>query len=422
MRSGDPILDATIGERNVFEGVVTGEPDERENHVRLSVHFDTAASMTTDSGVLVITEAYPVFRYGDRLQLSGVLERPDNFSSEDGREFNYVQYLAKEGIFYEMAFPDIERIATGQGNPVKTILFSLKHHFLAKVETLIPEPESSLLGGLVLGAKQSLGKELQDDFRTVGIIHIVVLSGYNVTIVAEAIMRVFSFLPFLAGLSVGAIVIVLFAIMTGASATIVRASVMALLVLLARATGREYDVLRALFLAGFFMVLANPRILAFDPSFQLSFLASIGLISIAPRIERFATAIPQRFHLREFAVATVATQLFVLPLLLFSMGEFSLVALPVNLLVLIVVPAAMLLGFLTGMVAFISATVALPFAGLTYMLLAYQLRVVDLFSSLPFASVHLPQFPFWIVIVWYGLYGLLIVRHLHVSHRVAATS
>ena len=129
--------------------------------------------------------------------------------------------------------------------------FLLKNKFLDSLSLVIPEPHSSFMGGLTVGAKQSISKDLQEDFRKTGIIHIVVLSGYNITLVADTIMRFFSFLPGVFGLSLGMFSIGMFAIMTGASATIIRASVMAILVLLARATGRVSEITWVLFITAF---------------------------------------------------------------------------------------------------------------------------------------------------------------------------
>jgi competence protein ComEC len=249
-----------------------------------------------------------------------------------------------------------------------------------------------------------------------------VLSGYNVRIVAEALMRFMGlFLPRLASIGFGALGIVLFAIMTGGSATIVRASIMALLVVLARATGRTYDITRALFVAGFVMILLNPKILAFDPSFQLSFLATLGLIYVAPMIEERLRFVPTKWQLREVVVATVATQIFVLPLLLFQVGQLSLVALPVNLLVLAAVPLTMFVGFFTGVVGFAGAIVSLPFAYASYGLLAYILGVVSLFAKIPFASVALPVFPAWGMFLLYGVYIVLLV-HFHKKKAAPASA
>ena len=407
---GDPFLESHIEERLNLAGVVIDEPDERENHTRLRVELETADEEDVSTRALIITERFPKYRYGDRLLISGVLEKPTNFVNDLGREFDYISYLQKDDIYYTLPFPDIEKIGEGEGHPVKEVLFGIKQRFLESAQKLIPDPHVSLLGGLVVGAKQSLGEELQDDFRKTGIIHIVVLSGYNVTIVAEAIMRFFSFLPRFAGASLGAVSIVFFAVMTGASATIVRASIMALLVIIARHTERTYEITRALFLAGFLMVLHNPMIVVFDPSFQLSFLATLGLIYLAPHIEKYFKLVPTKWQLREFATATIATQIFVLPLLLYMMGELSLVALPVNLLILMFVPLTMLFGFLAGMIGMVSAILATPFTLVTYFLLAYELMVVDLFASLPFASVSIPYFPVWLVFSLYAGYGYLLYR------------
>ena len=198
--------------------------------------------------------------------------------------------------------------------------------------------------------------------------------------------------------------------MTGASATIVRASIMALLVIVARATGRTYQVTHGLFLAGFFMVLHNPMIVIYDPSFQLSFLATLGLIYLAPLIEKYFKLIPTKWQLREFAVATIATQIFVLPLILYMMGEISLVALPVNLLILIFIPITMLFGFLSGIVGFMSATLAFPLTFITYLLLEYELKVVEIFSNFPFASLQIPNFPLWLMFGIYTLYIYIMFR------------
>ena len=410
LNKGDPFLDTLIGVEITYEGVVADEPDERENSTRLIVELEKAGEERVRGKALVITERFPIFSYGDRLELKGNLEKPENFVNEQGNVFNYISYLGKDAIYYLLTFPEVERVGIGAGNSVKRTLFATKEKYLDSVERLIPDPEVSLLGGLVVGAKQSLGSELQDKFRKTGIIHIVVLSGYNVTIIAEAIMRVLAFLPKVASLSIGGITILLFALMTGASATIVRASIMAVLVLLARATGRTVLITRILFIAGFFMVLHNPKIVIFDPSFQLSFLATIGLIHLAPFIEKYFRLVPTKWKLREFATATIATQIFVLPLLLYMMGELSIVALPVNILILAFIPLTMLFGFLAGVIGWLSTTIALPFAYIAHGLLSYELFVVDIFSRLPFASISIEHFPIWLMILFYVFYGFILFK------------
>jgi|TARA_Y100000310_G_scaffold75933_1_gene72352 competence protein ComEC len=413
LNKGNIVLDEVVRQEIIAEGILVDEPDERENHTKLIILLDTILVPTksaVEDKIIVTADIHPRFSYGDKLRIKGELKKPKNFAGDDGQIFDYVSFLEKDDIFYQIFYPELELVSSGNGNVLKHTLFAFKKSFLEKVSRVIPDPQVSLLGGLVVGAKQSLGEKLQDDFRKTGIIHIVVLSGYNVTIVAEAIMRFFSFLPYVFGVLIGAIAIIFFAIMTGASATIVRASMMALLVLAARASARKYLITRALFLAGFLMLLHNPKILVFDSSFQLSFMATIGLIYLAPKIEKHFHLMPTKWQLREFAVATVATQIFVLPMILYKMGMLSLVALPVNLLILMFIPLTMLLGFLTGMIGFASTLLSFPFAFITNALLMYQLKVVDIFASLPFSAIEIDYFPLWAAVFVYIIYGLFILK------------
>ncbi|MEK7208555.1 MAG: ComEC/Rec2 family competence protein [Patescibacteria group bacterium] len=416
-------LGSYVGESVTLEGIIRDEPDVREKVTRLIISLsdsDKGQTLSLENGltlkssgakILITTDKAPEYLYGDRLLVRGKLERPENFQDETTlRETDYVSHLAKDGIYYEMFLPKIEILARGEGNRLVEKLLVFKNAFIENINTLIPQPHAALLAGLVVGAKQSLGKELLDDFRTVGVIHIVVLSGYNITIIARFIEWLLSGLRRNIRLVLAALAIILFATMVGAGATVVRATIMALLVLLAHGTGRLYAVTRALLIAGVIMLLHNPKILVFDVSFQLSFLATVGLIYVSPIIEPKVKWITERWRMREIFVATVATQLFVLPFLLYKTGILSLVSLPVNLLILAAVPATMLMGFLAGMAGFVSVALAAPFAFLSYALLAYELGVVEWFARLPFAAIALALFPAWLALFCYAAYGVVIWR------------
>jgi len=273
----------------------------------------------------------------------------------------------------------------------------------------VPEPHSAFLGGITIGAKEGLPKNLQEEFRTTGVAHIVALSGYNITIVAGSIMLALSFLPRYFAVGGGVIGVILFAIMTGGSATVLRASIMALLALAARATGRIYAVSWALFLAGFFMVLENPKILRFDVSFQLSFMATLGLIYLSPIAENWFKFVPRKFKLREMTIATVSAQIFVLPLLVYKMGVFSVVSLPVNFLILPFIPMTMFFGFITGISGMISAVLSAPFGWISYALTQYELWIVEIFSKLPFAVVNIQKFSWIFLVLAYAALGIFVM-------------
>lgn len=402
-RSGpQTALDDSLGQLVTIEGVVHDEPDEREGFTRLIV--DTGSTK-----VLVTTNTEPMYAYGDRLSIRGKVERPRNFTDETTlREVDYRRYLAKDGIYYEMFKPNLFVLARGEGNWIIEKLLTFKQAFIRNIDALIPEPHAALLGGLIVGAKHSLGKKLLDDFRMVGVIHIVVLSGYNITIIAYFIEWLFSRLRKNLRLGIAAVAMILFAFMVGASATVVRATIMALFVILARGTGRMYAVTRALLVAGAVMLIHNPKILVFDTSFQLSFLATVGLIYFSPLIEPRVKWVTEKLKLREVVVATLATQALVLPCLLYKTGILSLVSLPVNLLILAAIPLTMLFGFLAGMAGFVATMLAFPFAWVAYAFLAYELAVVEWFARLPFAAVALSSFPLWLTVLWYAGYGVVI--------------
>ncbi|MEK7572321.1 MAG: ComEC/Rec2 family competence protein [Patescibacteria group bacterium] len=394
-----------VGQKVEFLGIIIDEPEIKENSQKLIIETEKENEKVK---ILLSADFTEEYKYGDEVKFSGKLEKPENFITDYGKEFDYINYLKKDGIFYIMNFPELQIISHGNGNKIKNNLFFIKEKFLEKINFLIKEPESLLMGGLILGEKVSFDQALRQSFINTGTIHIVALSGYNITIVAEWIMKLFSFLPKNFGIAAGIGTIILFILMTGCSTTAVRAGIMATLVLIARATGRNYDVARALILAGVFMVFFNPLILAYDVSFQLSFIATIAVIFIAPKIEKYFTWITKKFGLRDIISVTCAAYIFVMPFILYKMGTFSVVALPANILILPFIPFTMALGFFTGLIGLISSVLALPFGIISYIFLHYELFVIGLFSQLPFSSFSIPNFPliFTILIYLYFIYRI----------------
>ena len=221
-------------------------------------------------------------------------------------------------------------------------------------------------------------------------------------------MKLFSFLPKNLGIGMGIFAILLFVLMTGGSSTAIRAGIMATLALFARATGRNYDVARALMLAGVLMILLNPFVLVYDVSFQLSFIATMAVIFFAPRIEKYFLWITPKFELRDIITVTCAAYIFVMPFVLYKMGNLSLVALPANILILPFIPWTMGLGFLTGLAGFMWHVFAIPFCYISYFMLHYELGVISFFSNLPLAAFTIPDFPliFTLLIYAYFVYML----------------
>ncbi len=391
------VFESNINKKVSLSGEVTDEPDLRENNQKLTVKIETKEEIK----VLVTAKLDENFKYGDQINFEGILEKPENFMTDQGIEFDYANYLRKDGIFYAMRYPKIEIISHGNGNFIKSALFFVKEKFLNKINLAIREPESLLMGGLILGEKSSFDESLRQSFVDTGTIHIVALSGYNVTIVAEWIMKIFSSFPKNMGIGAGIISIFLFVLMTGGSSTAMRAGIMATLALFSRAVGRNYDVARALILAGVIMILINPFVLVFDISFQLSFIATVAVIFFAPKIEKYFSWITPRLGLRDIVSVTCAVYIFVMPFILYKMGNLSLVALPANILILPFIPLTMILGFLTGFAGLIWYVFAVPLGLVSHFFLHYELAVISFFSNIPFAALSVPNFPFIFTLLIY---------------------
>lgn len=402
-------LHAHVGQQMVLEGVIIAPPELREKNQHLIVE-------TEDTKVLVLADRFARFAYGDAVTVEGTISLPEAFETDIGRVFDYRGYLRARGIEYSIAYAEVTVEAHARANPVFAHLYALKDSFMGQITQYLGPPHSGLGVGLLLGVKQALGDELELAFRKAGIMHIVVLSGYNIMLVIVFVMYVLSFFfPFRIRLLLGMLAIAAFAVLVGPTATVLRASLMASLLLLATLTGRTYAVIQALLATGLAMLLINPYLLVHDVGFQFSFIATLGLIVLSPVIERHARFMPEAFGLRGFLVTTIAAQVFVTPILLYQIGEFSLVAVLVNLLVLPMVPVAMLLTFAVGVLAYVAPALAAFVAFFAHQSLAYIIGVAQWFASLPFSTITIPPFPFVLVGVSYVLILVLLYRAAEVK-------
>lgn len=385
-------------------GEVVREPDLRAAR--------TLLTLETKENVRVLVYAPPRSRvsYGDVIQTEGILKRPESFSSGADRVFDYEGYLSKDRVVYTLTAGDVLVTENGKGNMIIATLLSVKHVFLSGATRAFPEPDAGLLAGIVWGEKHGVSESLSQDFRNSGLIHIIVLSGYNMTIVAVFIMWMFGRFPMRTRFSFAIAAIILFAIAAGGGATVFRAAIMAVIAFLAKASGRPNAVAVSLTLAAFLMLLWNPRVLMYDPSFQLSFLATLGLIYISPLIERRILFMPRAWGIREITAATIGTQIAVLPLILYMMGTLSLVSVPANILALPLIPAIMFIGMAGAIMGLIGYVVALPFVFVAHVLIAIVIGIAHFFGSLPLAAISVPLFsPLILFAVYVAL--LLIIAH-----------
>ena len=351
----------------------------------------------------LVYEEFPTeCKHGDEISFNGLLNRPEVFVSKTGRVVKYQNHLFKNNIS-GIIFSDEESVKCEDSSVfgVGPFFSRVREILLRKTEAILPEPESGLLAGLVLGVRSSLPKDLLDIFRITGLIHIIVLSGYNVTVVAESIRRILSFLPRVWNLIFALISIIAFVFLAGGGIVAVRAGAMAAILLLAKLLRRENDGIRILFILAFILVFINPKILIYDVSFHLSFLATLGLLFYSDYFSYWFGFITERFQLRGIISATVGTQIFLLPYLIFQIGEVSIIGVLANILVLPLIPFTMLFGVLVILLGFISVPIALFLNVLAYAPLKFMTEASTFLSKFPLSHIVLPEIPAFVALAFY---------------------
>jgi len=273
----------------------------------------------------------------------------------EGEGFSYRDYLQRQGIYVYLPNAEVEIVESGQGNILMGGIFGLKSRAMAVLYQLWPDPEASLLAGILLGIETGIPDHVQQAFRDTGTSHIIAISGFNITIVAGLFSRFFSRLlnprqgAIAAMLGIG-----VYTLLVGADAAVVRAAVMGGLSIFAQQIGRRQHGLNAAALASLIMILLNPQ-LPWDISFQLSLSATLGLILYAdPFAQKFlefsSRVLPletaQRITqpISEYILFTFAAQLATFPVMLFHFHSFSLSTFLANPAILPVQPPIMLAG------------------------------------------------------------------------------
>jgi competence protein ComEC len=357
--------------------------------------------------VLARMDLYPEYKYGDVLSISCILKTPSN----EGLDFDYRMYLAKDKIRYVC---DVKNVTRREGESARGffgLLIGLKNTLERSVSQNIPSPEAALGGGVVFGGSAGLSKEIKNDFSRTGMTHIVAVSGYNVTIIAEYFLLVGIFLGLWRKQAIwfALIGIAIFVAMIGMPSSAVRAAVMGSVLLWAMKHGRIANSKNAIVFAGGVMLALNPLLLRWDIGFQLSFLATIGIVILSPLWESRWIKKNKVLGITEMILLTLSAQIFVLPIIAYDFKTFSVLSLLANIAVLPLVPLVMLLVFCTAVFGAIYAPLALPFAWISYVFLHYIIWIIGAISEIPWAAKEV-SINVWGVVVYYVIIsGLLYI-------------
>ena len=342
--------------------------------------------MAIDERTLIYTNTFPRYKFGDGISVIGAIKTPQNFADD----FDYIAYLKKQNIRTTMSFPKMnkeENLRLGFFEKTKVGLykkiFGLKNKFESVSNKSIAEPNASFVNGILLGSRQNIPEEIKEAFNKTGTTHILAISGYNIMIISWAVLAgLVYFLRRRTAFWFSVAIVILFTILTGASASVVRASIMGLLLLFASGYGRLYDSKNSIILAGTAMIWLNPFALVFDVGFQLSFLAVMGLLYIYPFLDNKFRKVPELWKLKELTLMTVSAQLAVVPLLIYYFHQFSALSLLANILILPFVPFAMLAGFVSGVGGMIFLPLGKIIGFTAWAITTYQIKIIEFFATL----------------------------------------
>jgi competence protein ComEC len=350
-----------------------------------------------------------VFHYGEILRLRGKLKTPP-----ENEDFSYRDYLAAQHIHSYMTSAEVTVLPGNGGSPFYRVMYALKDRSLENIYRIFPDPESSLMAGILLGVDTGLTDRLQQAFKNTGTAHIIAISGFNISIIAGLFVTFFSkFLGPRRGAILAILGIVFYTLLVGADAAVVRAAIMGSLALFAKQVGRRQFALNTLLAVALLMCLWNPLYI-WDVGFQLSFFATLGLILYATPFSEFANRIITRYFptstaekfaelFSEFVLLTLAAQVTTIPIMAYHFQRISLVSFIANPFILPPQPAVMILGGLAMLLSLIWLPLGQIAAWIAWPFVVYTIRMVELFDSIPHGTIVLGNLSIWFVILIYAV-------------------
>ncbi len=382
-----------------LQGTVDGEAESRPEGTLLVLRVEALRPAgeewrTVRGRVQVQGSAFLQVAYGERLILRGRLRRPQS----SGR-FSYREHLARQGIYAIMRRAEVVERPEGRGgSPLLRGLYALRAWARRRIEAMLPEPQASLLVGILLGSRTSMPDEVLEAFSRSGTTHILAISGWNISIVAGFLGAAGRRLPRRLALPLVVAGIGLYTLFVGGSAAVLRSALMGLLYVLAQAVGRPGNGPTALAASVWLMTLLHPGIV-WDIGFQLSVSATLGMFLFVPVWSEGWTRWPA--FLAESLAATLASQLLTWPLIALYFRQFSLVVPLANLLACPALAPLMLLGtlaLLLGTLPLLGAVLC----GSIWLAATYMLEVVRWAGGLSWASLSLPVLGPSFVLLYYG--------------------
>jgi competence protein ComEC len=403
--------------KTVFlKGIISSEPKDKKLNAINKTNFIFEAKeikLTNEwhkiSGkILVNCFAKNNLSYGDFLVLEGRLFRPVNFNL--GARFGYADYLKNQGIYFIFSVKKnnlLKVVGKNRANFFISVSFKAKKAIQEIIRKNLPSVESGILEAFILGERSRLPREINNLFVQTGTVHILAISGFNVGIVIFIVLILLKFLRISRSPRVilTILFIIIYAIITGSQPSVIRASIMAIVILIGILLQRESDIYNSVSFAAIIILMLNPKAL-FDVGFQLSFLSVISIVWLEPKIEK---PILKLFNSKSKALILVvrslsvslAAWLGVAGLVLYYFSIFSPVTILANLFIVPFSSLIVALGFCLIILGGIFPAIAFIFSGSLKLCLDFLVYAVWLFHRLPASFFYLRPITIYQVLGYY---------------------
>jgi competence protein ComEC len=369
-----------------FSGVVVHSREYTHETQSLIVHPQVEGDDVAN--VLVRVPLYPLYEYGDVLTITGKVTVPQQlFPHGNKKSFDYEAYLLTKDIGSTTLYPHIEKVESKHSFVRTLILF--RESVVSKITEYMSQPASLLASGMVFGSA-AFSEHMKEIFRIAGLSHIIVLSGFNIAVLISFTLLILRFLPLYLRAVVASCITVMFVLMVEGEVSVIRATLMSFIALLALTFGRGYVAKQALIVSLLGIIMYNPYALIHDVSLHLSFLATAGIIYGVPYATLITKKVFSRYrftYIQEVVNTSLAAYCATLPYLMYTFGNVSLYALAANLFVVPLVPFAMMATCVTAVSAYIASPIALLFGVITSWIHDCIIGIATVATYLPFATV-----------------------------------
>lgn len=374
------------GERVGKEVIIFSEPKSYFGKQRLSIVLDSGQS------VIVTLPQDPVLSYGDTISIGGVLKNK-NVGTKSILALDYPRITVKKS----------------SQNLLLAVLARVRYVIASFYDLNLPQTSSSLLLGIVYGIKADIPSDFSNLLKNTGVTHVIAASGMNITLIAGFFAVFFGrFLKRKVAIFLTILAIFTYALLSGLSPSIMRASIMGTIAFSSQLAGRQNASVLALFFTVVIMLLLSP-ILLLDIGFQLSALSTLGILIFNPILEARTKNIEFIKFLGADFFTTISAQLFTFPIIIANFGTYSFISVLVNLLVLWTIPILMVLGALSSLLAFLFEPLAVLVLYLSYPFLIYFESVVRSLGNLGL-SFTLSTFPWELGLGYYLLLIAFVIK------------